>query len=182
MQEKIRVLVIYEILGRPKEHIKHSLEKLINSIAENKGVKIIERKVHEPHLLDESKKKPITIDEELFSTFAEAEMELDNLMLLFSLVLNTLPSNISILTPQELRLNNFDLSSVMSDLTIKLHKYDEVSKALLIEKNQLVNLAEQMDEEIKRLGGVSPVRIEKEVEEEKKTEENIEEKINKENR
>jgi len=162
MHEKIRIIVIYEILGRPKEHLTLSLEKLIDSIGENKGVKIIERKVHEPHLIEEDKKKSIASEEELFSTFAEVEMELDNLMLLFSLVLNTLPSNISIITPLELHLNNFDLSSVVSELAIKLHKYDEVSKTLLLEKNQLVNLVEAMDKEIKKHGGESPVRIEKE--------------------
>ncbi|MEN9626229.1 MAG: hypothetical protein RL557_557 [archaeon] len=167
MNEKIRVLVIYEILGRPADHIKVSLEQLIDRIGENPGIKIIERKVHEPHLVEEKKdnSKKLNVEGEVFSTFAEVEMELDNLMLVFSLVMNTLPSNIEIIQPEELRLRNFDLSAVVSDLTIKLHRYDEVTKAMLIEKNQLINLIEEMDKNIRSLGGKSNVEIKKDEEE-----------------
>ncbi len=174
MNEKIRIIVIYEILGRPAEHIRISLEQLIDRIGENPGIKIIDRKVHEPHLIEEKKdkNKTMNIEGELFSTFAEVELELDNLMLLFHLVLNTLPSSIEVIKPEELRLKNFDLTSVVSDLTIKLHRYDEVTKALLIEKNQLINLVEEMDKNIRNLGGKSNIEIKKEGEESvvKKTE------------
>ena len=167
MSEKIRVLVIYEILGRPADHIKVSLEQLIDRIGENPGIKIIERKVHEPHAVDDAKgsSKKLNVEGEVFSTFAEVEMELDNLMLAFSLVMNTLPSNIEIIEPEELRLRNFDLSAVVSDLTIKLHRYDEVTKTMLIEKNQLINLIEEMDKTIRSLGGKSNVEIKKDGEE-----------------
>jgi hypothetical protein len=122
--------------------------------------------VHEPHLLDEKKVKNLPLeDPNIFSTFAEVELEVDNLMLIFNLILNTLPSNIEIIEPEELQLKNFDASSLLSDLTIKLHRYDEVTKALLLEKNQLVNVIEEMDKTIRSLGGTSNVEIVKEQEE-----------------
>ena len=157
MNEKIKIIVIYEILGRPAEHIKISLEQLIDLIGENPGIKIVQRKVHEPHLIDKEKAKHLPLEEELYSTFAEVDIELDNLLLLFALVMNTLPSNIEVVEPEEFRLKNFDLSSLVSDLTIKLHKYDEITKTLMLEKNQFIHLIEEMDKEIKRLGGTSPV-------------------------
>lgn len=160
MSDNIRALFIYEILGRPAEHIKITLEQLIDRISENKGIKIIERKVHEPHLLDEEKTKNIKIEKEIFSTFAEVEMEIDNLMLIFSIILNTLPSSVEVLKPQELRLKNFDLSNVLGELSLKLHKYDEIAKALLLEKNQMINFIKEMNKKIEELGGETIVKFE----------------------
>ncbi|MAG02007.1 hypothetical protein CMI42_01610 [Candidatus Pacearchaeota archaeon] len=157
MSDKIKALFIFEILGRPKEHIKISLEQLIDRIGENKGVEIVNGKVHEPHLLDKDKNPS---DKEIFSTFAEVEMEVDNLSLLFAIILNTLPSNIEILEPSELRLKNFDLTAVLSDLAVKLHKYDEIAKGMAMEKSQMLNIMREMNNKIVELGGESMVRFE----------------------
>ncbi len=163
MADKIKILIIYEIIGKPAEHIKKSLDELIENIGENPGIKILSKKVHEPHLIEEKdgqgKKMEI---KDLYSTFAEVEFEVDNLDLVFMIVLNTLPSNIEILEPNELRLKNFDLSSVLSNLTIKLHKYDEIAKALSMERQQLIKLINGMNEKIKSLGGESMVQVERE--------------------
>ena len=145
MADKIRALFIYEILGKPPEHIRITLEQLIDRIGENRGINVISRKVHKPHPLNEEKKKNIKIEQEIYSTFAEVELIIDNLSLLFAVVLNTLPSNIEILEPGELRLKNFDLSSVLSELAIKLHKYDEVAKALIFEKNYLTKKINELE-------------------------------------
>jgi len=80
---------------------------------------------------------------EIYTTFSEVEVSVENVNTLFALVLNTLPANIEILEPSSIRLNNFDLSGVLSELTIKLHKYDEVAKAVTMERN---NLAMRLNE------------------------------------
>jgi len=157
---KIKIIVIYEILGRPKEYIKTTLEQLIDRIGENTGIKIIERKVHEPHLLDEEKIKNVEDNKEVFSTFAEVELEVDNLIIVFNLILNTLPSSIEIIKPSELILKNFDLNSVLSELAIKLHRYDETAKYLLLEKNQMINFIKETNNKIIELGGQPIVKIE----------------------
>ncbi|MBS3080394.1 hypothetical protein J4221_02905, partial [Candidatus Pacearchaeota archaeon] len=139
--------------------------------------------VHEPHVVneekvsssknnvDEEKIKNIKIDEELFSTFAEVELEVDDLMMVFTLVLNTLPSSIEIIKPSELALKNFDLNSVLSELAIKLHKYDEITKALLLEKNQMINFIKEANEKVVKLGGKPIIRFESEKNEEDKSKE-----------
>ncbi len=164
MSEKIRALLIYEILGRPKDYIKTTLEQLIDRIGENKGIKIIERKVHEPHLIDKDKAKNLKDlnTDDIFSTFSEVELEIDNLFIVFGLILNSLPSSIEIISPSELRLKNFDLNSVLSELAIKLHKYDEIAKALLLEKNQLINFIKETNKKIEELGGQPIVKFETE--------------------
>ncbi len=130
-------MLIYEILGRPPEHIKQALEKFTDDFNDKKGVKLLSKKVHEPKSLEKTKENPNT--KNLFTTFAEVELELENLDMLFTIVLNTLPANIEILSPSSLSMNNFDLSQILSELTIKLHKFDEVAKVLAMEKSNLIN-------------------------------------------
>lgn len=177
---KLKILLIYEILGRPPEHIKESLEALIKSIGSNPGIKVIEEKIHEPHLIDEEKMEQLDQKvDELYSTFAEVELEVDDLSIVFALVLNTLPSSIEIIEPTELKLKNFDLSTVLSQLAVKLHQYDEVTKGLVLERNQLIKIIKEIQEKT----GLEMVKFEDpaqnagsgpEVSEEKKKEEKIE--------
>ena len=162
MPDKIKALLIYEILGRPAEHIKKSLEDLINKIGENPGIEIIKNKIHEPHLLEEKDRKTLETDEQIFSTFAEVELDIDNLNLVYTLIINTLPSSIEIMEPSQLNIKNFDLSSALSELTIKLHKFDEIAKALAMDKGQLLNVIKEMNKKITELGGESMVKFETE--------------------
>ena len=152
MSEEIRVLLVYEILGRPPEHIKEALEKFVMDFNNKKGIRLESSKVHEPKLLEEEPKEGVELiikenAEELFTTFAEVELLVDNLNILFSIILNTLPANVEVLEPSSLRLNNFDLSGVLSELTIKLHKYDEVAKVLTIERSNLIKQLKKIKEE-----------------------------------
>jgi hypothetical protein len=136
------------------------LEQLLDQIGENKGIEVINRKVHPPAVIDEEKKKQVGVSEDIFTTFAEVEMEIDGLSLLYTLVMNTLPSSIEIMEPTELRIKSFDLSNSLSELAAKLHRYDEVAKGIEMEKVQMVNLMKEMDGKIRALGGESPVKFE----------------------
>jgi hypothetical protein len=144
---KLKSRFIFEILGRPPEHIKLSLEGFINKLGEQKGIKIINSKIHEP--------KPVENENsnDLFTTFAEVELETDNLNAVFGIVLNMLPAHAEIIEPEELRLNNFDLSFILSDLSVKLHKYDEIAKGVLLERNSWINKIKEMEQKIMELEG-----------------------------
>ena len=152
MAEEIRAMFIFEVLGRPPEHIKKGLGDFIDKLGENKGVCIINKKVHEPKPVERKDKNGETkIIENFFSTFAEVELKVEDLNLIFQIVLNMLPSHVEIIEPEELRLKNFDLSGALSELTIKLHKYDEVAKAIILEKNNLVRKIQELEKKIKEL-------------------------------
>ena len=145
----IKVLIIYEILGKPKEHIKDSLDQLIIEIGKNKGIKIITKKIHEPHPIEENKLNELKAQniegvETIFTTFAEVEMEIDSLELVFTLVINTLPSNIEIIEPTDFKLNNFLVNSLLNNITIKMHKYDELAKGFIFERNQLIKKLKEL--------------------------------------
>ncbi len=126
--KKIKTVFFFEMLGKPPEYIKETLGEYVKNL-ETEGVKIISKKIHEPKLLE---KDP---DKELYSTFAEVAMEMDNLNLLFGISFRMLPSHVEILEPVDCNIKNFDLSAILSDLAIKLHKYDEIAKILTMERD-----------------------------------------------
>ena len=151
MPEKVKVLFIFEILGRPPEHIKKSLYDLINNLGEQKGIEIIRKKIHEPKKLEENKKTKVITGDGFFTTFAEVELIADNIDLVFTIVLNMLPAHIEIIEPSEYNFNNFELSSMLTDLAVKIHKYDEVAKVLMIERKNLLDKLSEKEKIIKEL-------------------------------
>ena len=149
--DKIKTSLIFEILGRPPEHIRETLNQFIDKLGEQKGIKVTKKEIHEPHLAEKRDKKGniIGMSEGLFVTFAEVEVEVDNLSLLFGIVVHMLPCNIEIIEPAELRLKNFDLSSALCELAVKIHKYDEIAKSCLIDRDNLVKEIDYLKKKIK---------------------------------
>lgn len=144
-ETKIKALFIFEVMGRPPEHLKKSLEEYIKKLGENKGVNVIRKEIHEPKPIE----KPGA--EGLFTTFAEVEVIVDDLNLIFEITLNMLPAHAEIIEPANIKLKNFDLSGVISNLSIKLHRYDEIAKAVTMEKNILIKRLQEMQERINNL-------------------------------
>lgn len=144
---KIRTMFVFEIMGRPAEHIKSTLNQFIDQLGTLPTIKIESRKVYEPKAVE------IKDVENLFSTFAEVELTADNLDTLFDIVLNMLPSHIEVIEPSELRMQNFDLSNTLSKLTMKIHKYDEIAKASLMKEKMFEQKLNEMQAKINELEG-----------------------------
>jgi hypothetical protein len=139
MSEKLKAVFVFELLGRPPEHLKKTLDEFVNKLLELDGIELVEKRIYEPKPLKDGK-------EDIYTTFAEVELLLDNLNLLFAIVLNKLPSNIEVIEPTSIKINNFDLSSVLSELATKLHRYDEVTKVLALERNNLMKQIKELKE------------------------------------
>jgi len=147
--ENIRALFIFEVLGRPPEHIKQALEKVVEKLGEVKGVDIKRKDFHEPKLIDDEKAKA----KGFYTAFAEVEADVETLNLVFGIVVNMLPAHVEILKPDELRLKNFDLSAVLGELALKIHRYDDIAKAVMIERDKMIKTMKKMEDKIKELGG-----------------------------
>tara|TARA_Y100000310_G_C20651672_1_gene799766 strand:- start:788 stop:1291 length:504 start_codon:yes stop_codon:yes gene_type:complete len=145
--EKVKAMFVFEIMGRPPEHIKKSLEMYVDKLGEAPILKIESKKIHEPKLIE---KEGV---EDFYTSFAEVELTGDSLEVIMDIVLNMLPSHIEILEPLELKMQNFELSAFFSKLAIKIHKYDEIAKAAMIDKNALIKKLNEMQEKIKELEG-----------------------------
>ena len=127
MADEIKSILIFEMLGRPAEHLKSTFEQFINKLSEEEGVEILNKKINEPKRLEKTK-------QELFTTFAETEINFKNLQSLIKILFLYMPSHIEILSPSELRIKNFDIATLTNELVRKLHQYDEIAKRLAIER------------------------------------------------
>ncbi len=142
--KKIKALFIFEIMGRPVKHIKETMELLVDKLGELEGVEINNKKIHEP--------KPIEKDgaKDLFTAFSEVEILGTDLNAILNVVFHAMPSHVEILSPSELRFKNFDLSSMLSALTVKLHRYDEIAKAMMLRERNLINKLKEMEEKTEK--------------------------------
>ncbi len=136
--KKITANIILEILGRPPEHLIESLEKIIKQLGEEKGVKINSKKINEP--------KPFEKQEGFFTTFAEIELEVEEMFTLAILMFKYMPAHVEIVSPEKIALVNNDWNTILNELTRRLHGYDEVARVIQNEKILLEKkLREVMD-------------------------------------
>jgi hypothetical protein len=124
--EKISVNLILEALGRPPEHLVETLKSIVKQIGEEKGVSVKDSRVHEPNLIKDQK--------ELYTNFAEIELEADGTMELVSLIFKYMPSHVEVVHPEKLSLNNIYWNDIFNEITRRLHAYDEVARVIQNEK------------------------------------------------
>lgn len=122
----IRALMIFEILGRPKEHLTETLNSIIKQIDEEKGVSVKSKDIKEPVLMKEQK--------DFFTTFAEVEVEVEEIRYLAVLMFKYMPAHIDIISPEFIALTNNGWSDIFSELTRRLHGYDEIARIMQSEK------------------------------------------------
>jgi hypothetical protein len=138
MKEKIKAVLIFEMLGRPAEHLKVTLEQFIDKLSDEAGVEVSNKKIHEPKKLEEA-------EQELFTTFAEAEINFKDIESLLKVVFIYMPSHIEIMSPKTFQMRNFELGTLMGELARKLHQYDGVAKKLVVERNILLKQLQEMN-------------------------------------
>lgn len=128
-ENSIKAIMILEILGRPPEHLKTTLEDIVNKINNEKEVEVTNKKIHEPTQAKDNKN--------FYTTFAEVEVEVKTISLLASLMFKYMPANVEVVEPETIALTNNGWSEILSEITRKLHGYDEIARMLQNEKNIL---------------------------------------------
>ncbi len=126
---KLTAVMILEVMGKPAEHLVETLEKMIESLSQEKGIKINEKVIHEPK---EIEKKP-----GFFTTFSEIELEADDAFLLSHLMFKYMPSHFEVLEPEKFIFTNKEYSQILNELTRRLHGYDQIAQIIQVEKKIL---------------------------------------------
>lgn len=137
--EHIEARMIVEIMGRPAEHVTSTLNLLADKIGSEQGVKLKDKKIHEPIPVKDSK--------DLFSTFAELEVEFDSVVSCFRVVFAYLPSNFEIISPESIKMKNEDITTLANAISARLHDYDAIAKRLVAEREMLVNKLKTLEPE-----------------------------------
>lgn len=139
-EQKIRAVMIIEIAGRPPEHIKEALKAHVGVMKNMKGVKYISETFSDAKLVDQEK--------EIYSCFAEVEVEVETFLKLTELMFDFLPASIEVLEPESLRFNSQEATMFLSDLCGRLHKYDEIAKIAQMKNNQLMQHLQKIQQAI----------------------------------
>jgi len=143
MAEKIKAILIVEIMGTPAEHVKKSLEEHVKKIDSLKGVVISSIKVSEPQALEQNKN--------IFTCFGEVEVEADDFPCLINVIFDFMPSSVEILEPENLPFNSQQATAFLSDLSGRLHRYDEIAKLAKIQFFKLRKQVEELEAENKEV-------------------------------
>ena len=137
-ENRVTARIILEVIGKPKEHLIQTLEDLANQINEEKGVKIEEKLIHEPKLLKDQK--------ELFTTFAEIEVVVEDPLFLARLMFKYMPAHIEIIEPERFNLTNSGYADILNELIRRLHGYDELARVFQVEKKILENQIKKLSD------------------------------------
>ena len=143
--ENIKALFTFEILGRPPEHIKETMGQLIDKLGELPGITINRKDIHEPKPIKDENSR------DLFTTFSEVEVVGKDMESIITIVFHAMPSHIEIIEPSEFGFRNFDFTNLLSALTVKLHRYDEIAKSITMERNILINRVKEMQARLNEL-------------------------------
>lgn len=128
--EKVNAFLVLDIIGRPAEFLVESLNKMIEDMKKEPGVKVKGSSVKDPVNMKENK--------DFFTTFAEIEVEADNVMHLAALMFKYMPAHVEVVSPENITLPNTGWSEILSELTRRLHSYDEVARVVQAEKAMLM--------------------------------------------
>ncbi|HVY01913.1 MAG TPA: hypothetical protein VHA12_04080, partial [Candidatus Nanoarchaeia archaeon] len=83
MEHEFQARLILEIIGRPASNITAALEGISQRLSKEKGVKLLEKKIHPPVEVKDVK--------DLYTTFAELLIECDTLSTLFAVIFAYMP-------------------------------------------------------------------------------------------
>ena len=119
VEKKIKVKVIIEVLGSPKEHVEKALSLIINKVKDEKNLEVL---------------KAVSFDakqiKQFWSTFAEIEINFDDIKKIIDFCFSYMPSSIDILEPTELLMGAKETNDMLNDMLAGLHKYEMILKNL----------------------------------------------------
>jgi len=155
--EKIKASIILEALGRPKEHVETFLTSVMNQLGTEKGITVLKKNV----------KEAVSVEgkEGFFTTFAEIEIETETIMHLIFVTFKYMPAHVEIIYPENLNFRNGEMGEILSELTRKLHGYDEVARVLQIEKEilekKLKAILENSEKKQEKIEEAKPTKVKK---------------------
>lgn len=135
-KNKIRAMLLIEVLGRPPEYLVETMENLAKQIGEEKGVKVVDKKINPPVLMKDEK--------DFYTSFEEIEVEVDEILYLAILMFKYMPANIEIISPENISLPNAGWNDILNELTRRLHGYDEIARIMQNEKIVLENKLKEL--------------------------------------
>ncbi|MGM5480921.1 MAG: hypothetical protein ACQESE_00775 [Nanobdellota archaeon] len=124
----LRAAVIFEVVGKPKEHVEKSLKAYLENLKTDEHIKII----------DEDFEPTDEMEDGLFSTIAEVDLLAKGLEKLTWLSINYSPASIEIKEPSTFSFEQKDVDNWLNDLLAKLHEIGMVNKTIRNQNQGLI--------------------------------------------
>ncbi len=118
----IEARLMIEVLGKPKEILIKTLEKVVSTIEER--YKLLHSEIMKPKKVKNS---------DLFSAVLEVEVDFDNFEDLFLCILDFGPTFVEILSPKEFTIKAVEVQNAIADLITKLHLLSKKIEHLTLE-------------------------------------------------
>jgi len=134
---KVNAILILDIVGRPPEHLVKTLENILGEMEKEKGVAVVSKQIKEPALIKDQK--------DFYTTFAEIEVEIEDILKLAILMFKYMPAHIEILSPEILTLSNNGFSDILNELVRRLHGYDEIARIMQIKNQNLIGRIKELE-------------------------------------
>jgi hypothetical protein len=144
-KERIRAILIFEVLGRPKEYIEEVMKKFLETMSERKEVELISKQILEPKKVENAK--------DVYTIVAETEFYFKDIETLLGFMLDTMPASIEIIEPTQLTFDLPRINAFMNDYLTKLHQYDDVYKKLKLEREILIRKLIELENLLKKAKG-----------------------------
>lgn len=123
---KIQAKIVVEILGTPKEHVEETITKVIEKLKNEEGVKLLKEVTYKAEKI-----------KEMWSTFSELDIELEDATKLVGICFDYMPSSVEIIDPLKMNIETTMISELLNDLLARLHKTDMLLRNAIAE-NQLL--------------------------------------------
>ena len=129
----LKIRVIFEIVGRPKEHVEQTLKAYIENIKTKESTIHVLSEDYEPaeELKDEDK-------EGLFGVMAEVEMLVPDIQKLTWLAINFSPASVEILEPDKIILDQRSAGEWITDMLARLHEIGLFQKSISSQNEGLI--------------------------------------------
>jgi hypothetical protein len=141
--EKIKIHTIIEIAGSPREHVEETINKVTKIIKDNKKLEVLKQEIAEIETTEAPSPRNPEEKIEIFSTFADLEISLENFDELMQFCYTFMPSSIEILEPEDLKIKNSHLSNSLNDLLGRLHYQSRIIMEFEALKKQIMKAREQ---------------------------------------
>src|SRR3989344_99128 len=109
----ITIKTLVEIAGFPESHVNEIMEKIIEKLEKENGIKIIKKNVGKAEKV-----------KEMYYSFADLELDVDNLQVLMGFCFDYTPTSIEIVDIKELTFKVKELTNSLNDMLSKLHQYN----------------------------------------------------------
>ncbi len=141
-QGYLKVHLIFEVVGKPAEFIDETIKKLIEELEKEKGLEILEKNIGiaKPYEVKSGDGEKT----DLFSTYSEVKIIIENLKRLTHIIFDYMPSSIEISEPAEIKMKTQDTNLLINELATKLHQYDLSNKKLVFQRNILFEKLQEL--------------------------------------